>query len=121
MRRPLALAIGVLVLGGLQAPSAETICSRHCLAGCPDGAPDNNELVIRDIYILSNNPQTKFADWVAYQVVPENTGPSQARTWRADPWLPATSTLEPDDYRGANVRLCQRHQTTGVGAASISN
>ena len=72
MRRPLALAIGVLVLGGLQAPSAETICSRHCLAGCPDGAPDNNELVIRDIYILSNNPQTKFADWVAYQVVPEN-------------------------------------------------
>ena len=60
MRRELALALGVLVLAGLQAPSAEEIYSRHCLAGCPTGAPDSNELVIREIYVLSNNPQTKW-------------------------------------------------------------
>jgi len=105
MRRPFALAISVLVLAGLQASAAEEIYSRQCLAGCPVGAPDGNELVIRDIYVLSNNPETKFADWIAYQVLPENIGSSQNRVWRADPWLSATSTLEPDDYRGANAAL----------------
>ena len=56
MRRPFALALGVLVLAGLQAPAAEEIYSRQCLAGCPDGSPDSNELVIREIYILASTP-----------------------------------------------------------------
>ena len=30
------------------------------------GAPASNELVIRAIYVLSNNPETRFADWGAY-------------------------------------------------------
>ncbi len=105
MRRQLAIALGVLVLAGLQALSAQEVYSRHCLAGCPEGFPDRNELVIRDIYVLRNNPETKFADWVAYRVTAETIGPSQIRVWRADPWLPASSTLEPDDYRGANAAL----------------
>ena len=39
------------------------------------------------------------------EFVSENTGSSQKRTWRSDPWLPETATLEPDDYRGANGAL----------------
>ena len=64
----------MLVLAGLQTPSVEEIYSRHCLADCPSGAPDSNALVIRKIYILSNNPQTEFADWIAYQVLLQNIG-----------------------------------------------
>ena len=67
MRPRLAIALGVLVLAGLQAPSAQEVYSRRCLAGCPDGSPASNELVIREICVLSNNPETKFADWVAYR------------------------------------------------------
>ena len=85
--------------------TAEQLQDRHCLAGCPDGAADRNELVTREIYVLNNNPETKFADWLAYQILAEDIGPTQNRVWKADPLLPASSTLEPDDYRGANAAL----------------
>ena len=42
MRRGLALVVGWLVLAGPQAPSAEEIHSRHCLACCPGAGTDGN-------------------------------------------------------------------------------
>jgi endonuclease G len=80
--------------------------SFHCVDGaCPAGARGDNALVVREIYALSSNKDTKLADWVAYVVTPSTIGPSQSRSWAADPWLPEDETLEPADYGGANAAL----------------
>lgn len=75
-----------------------------CIGSCPD-VKRGNMLVNREIYKLSNNPKTKFADWVAYRVSPSSIGPSKTRNWKPDPDLPKGSTLEPSDYKGANDKL----------------
>ncbi len=83
------------------------IHSDHWIAGYPLGMPDTNDLIIRRIYALSNNDQTKFADWVAYKLTPvEVMGTLDIkRKWKADPMLDANETLEPktDDYKGSNA------------------
>lgn len=86
------------------------IHSKHWIFGYPLGTPLTNDLIIRDVYALSSNDTTKFADWVAYQLTPhEVVGTLDLlREWRADPWLSENETLEPkpdseDDYRGANA------------------
>lgn len=76
-----------------------------CVGACPTGSPANNVLVVRDIYALSSNCDTKLADWVAYRVSADTIGPSQRRTWRPDPALDDTCTLEPTDYKGAHAAL----------------
>lgn len=77
------------------------------LYGIPLGTSSDNRLVVRSIYCLSNNPDTKLADWVAYRVDSETmkAGTRTKRTWRADPALPADETLEPADYKGAHAAL----------------
>jgi endonuclease G len=77
----------------------------HCLHSCPTGAPATNDLVVREIYTLSSNDATKFADWVAYRITPQTIGPSAGRAWAADPWLAPEETLEPGDYTGALAAL----------------
>jgi endonuclease G, mitochondrial len=79
--------------------------SHHCLNGCPIGPAGVTKLVDRHIYILANNPETKFAEWVAYEVRANWFGPTRKRSWRRDPWLDASETLEPKDYTGANAAL----------------
>ncbi len=86
--------------------AAPPVESPHCVAGCPAGAPAGNRLLRRECYILSNNGQTKFADWVAYALVPARFGGGGRRpSWRADPDLPGDETLEPADYKGAHKAL----------------
>lgn len=85
------------------------IHSKHWIYGLPQGTPLTNNLIIRDIYALSNNDKTKFADWVAYRLTPyEVLGTLDLeRKWRAEPWLSKEVTLEPsrpDDYKGANAK-----------------
>ena len=86
----------------------------HCPKGCPTGTDDTNDLVVREVYALSSNDTTKFADWVAYRVTKETIGSSNSlkRTWKADPLLESAETLEPDDYKGANksYRYDRGHQ-----------
>mgnify|MGYP000312442457 CR=1 FL=1 len=84
-------------------PSAigQDIVSVHCPLGCPSN-PDKNTLVFAHLYALSNNPSTKFADWVAYEVDAVNFGPSPGRDWKTDPLLSEDQTLEVRDYAGAN-------------------
>lgn len=77
----------------------------HCLEACPLGAPENDDVVVREIYTLSADPFTKLAVWVAYRITPETIGPSITRRWSADPWLGREETLEPDDYDGASAAL----------------
>ena len=85
--------------------AAQEIHASLCLHGCPNGSPMSNDLVIRDIYILSNNDSTKFADWVAYGVTNNTIGKSEDRNWKPDPWLSTDETLVPDDYKGAHAEL----------------
>ncbi|MFL7010960.1 DNA/RNA non-specific endonuclease [Enterovibrio norvegicus] len=76
------------------------IYSPFCPLGCPESKADNN-LVFTHIYALSNNPTTKFADWVAYEVDVVNFGPGPGRNWANNPVLPEEDVLEKGDYSGA--------------------
>jgi endonuclease G, mitochondrial len=104
MRRLLP-ALLLLVSIGFSQGQAQEVHSGLCLFECPFGAPASNDLIIREIYILSSNDRTKFADWVAYKVTASTIGPSPPRTWKADPLLDPSGTLEPEDYDGANAAL----------------
>lgn len=88
--------------------------------GCPTGASGNQQIQ-RPIYTLSNNAQTKFADWVAYQVTPSTmSGPKRSRYWKSDPDISSQHTLEKDDYKSAwaTIHTDRGHQ---VPLASFSN
>ena len=101
----LAVVVSI-VLTALSLPAlAQEVHSDLCLYGCPSGSPPTNDLIIRDVYILSSNDMTKFADWVAYRVTKDTIGTTKRRVWRADPWLADDETLEPNDYDGANSTL----------------
>jgi endonuclease G len=81
-----------------------------CLKGCPEpraglGTGAKNRLLRREIYVLSNNPDTKFADWVAYRATRDTIGRSRRTPWTADPALDPDATLEPEDYKGAHAKL----------------
>lgn len=97
---------GILLLWLIALPVlAQEIHAPHCLHGCPSGGSATNDLIIREIYVLSSNDRSKFADWVAYKVTKDTIGPSPTRTWKADPKLDAVETLEPGDYKGAHAEL----------------
>jgi len=63
----LAVAFVVAATPGA-AQGVQEVHSDLCFKGCPMGTPPTNDLIIRDIYILCSNDETKFADWVAYKV-----------------------------------------------------
>lgn len=102
MTPAILLAVGSLVSGAVDDAEIHTF---HCLHGCPMGTAATNDLIVREIYTLSSNDRTKFADWVAYRVTAETVGQSETRQWRADPWLSDSETLEPKDYVGASEAL----------------
>lgn len=81
--------------------------NKHFIYGQPTGTPSTNNLIIREIYALSSNDETKFADWVAYRLDKETvTGSAELkRNWKPDPLLKDSETLEPSDYKEANAKL----------------
>jgi endonuclease G, mitochondrial len=91
---------------------------KHFFKGYPLGTPISNDLIIRDIYALSNNDQTKMADWVVYRLTPQELeGDLEVeREWRTDPWLDDSETLEAkpsnkDDYRNVgDIGMDRGHQ-----------
>ena len=88
---------------------------------CPTGAPKNNFLVNHQIYILSSNRKTKFADWVAYVVTKDNlNGPPRSRNWKKDPLIPAAYTLAPEDYKEA-AKACDYDRGHQAPLNSFSN
>ncbi|MCX2983391.1 DNA/RNA non-specific endonuclease [Halieaceae bacterium IMCC14734] len=104
-----AIFLGALLLlsANSTAQNYEQIHNKHIIYGMPTGTSPSSDLIIRDTYAMSANETTKFADWVAYRLTPEEVWGSLdlTRKWRADPWLEEDETLEPsgpDDYKGAN-------------------
>ncbi|KPL18960.1 MAG: hypothetical protein AMJ92_05450 [candidate division Zixibacteria bacterium SM23_81] len=86
-----------------QGTNTSEIHSKHFFYGCPMGTDATNDLIIRDIYALSSNDRTKFADWVAYRLDEKSVSgdATTRRNFKADPWLDDAETLETDDYDGA--------------------
>ena len=104
--RTTAWSLAACIAALISAPTtAQEIHSALCIYGCPFGSPATNDLIIRDIYILSSNDDTKFADWTAYRVTANTIGSTDVRVWRSDPDLAPDETLEPEDYEGANSAL----------------
>jgi endonuclease G len=99
--------LAALVLASVASAQHE---STNCLGGCPEGSPEENILVEREIYTLSASPETRFSDWVAYKVTKASQAGSRSeRRWKEDPELNGIG-LEPlprkeDDYRGAFAAL----------------
>jgi endonuclease G len=102
MKRFILLLFAILPLATFGKGYQEIHC-KHFFYGYPAGTPRTNDLIIRDIYALSNNDQTKFADWVAYRLDKKTVNGKRktSRRWKPDPWLSPSETLEPEDYKGA--------------------
>ncbi len=81
------------------------IHNKHWMFGLPEGTDPTNDLIIRDAYALSSNDETKFADWVAYKLTPEETygDLGLSRPFKQDPFLDDDETLKKSDYDGANA------------------
>lgn len=74
----------------------------NCLERCPSGAPEDNIVVDHGVVILSSNRKTKFADWVAYTIIPAYFTESgkHSRDWVQDPKIDVAFTFTPKDYAG---------------------
>lgn len=83
------------------------IASKHFYEGkgYPLNSATGNQWVFHDLFVVCNNPTTKFADWVSYRLDASlQSDKDRLRYWRADPLLDDAHTLEPrphDDYKGA--------------------
>ena len=101
------LQLAAILWLSLASASAGEIHIIHCLKGCPAGTPQTNDLVINNIFALSSNDKTKFADWVSYRVTRETMGTTDSfqRKWTSEAELDDTETLEAADYKGANRTL----------------
>ncbi|MGO4408518.1 MULTISPECIES: hypothetical protein [unclassified Brevundimonas] len=60
-----AMMIALVAGAGTARAGDAEIHTFHCLHGCPMGASATNDLIVREIYTLSTNDRTKFADWVS--------------------------------------------------------
>lgn len=90
-----------------RAPEPEKIrpiIHANCLIGCPSGTPIDNIFVDHDVMVLSSNIKSKFADWVAYKVTPNDiAGPARTRNWHKDPKIDVQFTFTPSDYKGMSL------------------
>lgn len=100
MKRAILLLMCVVLACPAWAIPLEKVQLELCPFGLPLGTSDANDLVVRDIYALSANPTTKFADWVVYRLDPCTVrGPKITdRDWKADALLHPDVTLEEKDY-----------------------
>ena len=68
------------------ASGMENLHISHCLQGCPTGTPDSNEIIVRHLYAVSINAETRLADWVSYRILPGSIGVASLlpRDWQTD-------------------------------------
>jgi len=68
------------------APAPENLHIAHCLQGCPTGTPATNEIIVRHLYAVSVNADTRLADWVSYRILPDSIGVASLlpREWQND-------------------------------------
>lgn len=97
--------------------AAQTVHISHCLMGCPLGTSATNELIVRHLYAVSINTQTRVADWISYRVLNGSIGVASLlpREWHDDELTQSgftsddfseeqVGTIDPDD-RGRLVPM----------------
>ncbi|EAR62038.1 putative DNA/RNA non-specific endonuclease [Oceanospirillum sp. MED92] len=72
------------------------------------------------VYALSNNGNTKFADWVAYEVDVSNFGNTPGRKWAVEPLLGENKTLEAADYKSASSSVLEADRGHQAPLASFA-
>lgn len=83
--------------------------NRNCYNACPTITKNIEDSVFidNDLYVVSFNKKTKFANYVAYRLQKNNMlGEYKKREYTKDPALFATDTLVYEDYKNANL-LCK--------------
>lgn len=102
---------------GLSA-QAQSLRVTHCLFECPQGASQDNHLILRPIYALSYNTQHKSADWVAYRVTAQTVGIASSLSRQAIPDNYVTETLSQADFAVASeLNMIQAHYAPLVNFA----
>lgn len=102
------ITVGLILLPGIAVSQEYRIV--HCLYGCPQGAAEDNPLLLRPIYALSYNTLTKSADWAAYRVTSGSVGiaSSLSRQPRRDDYV--ADTLLPEDFEAESEMQLHRAQ-----------
>lgn len=95
--------VAIFCFNPLLAYSQTVDANKHYAYGQPEGTPVTNDLIVRKIYALSSNDDTKFADWVAYRLDRDTVfgSANTSRNYKPDPEIDPSETLEPDDYKDA--------------------
>ena len=95
--------VAIFYFNPMLAYSQTVDANKHYAYGQPEGTPATNDLIVRKIYALSSNDDTKFADWVAYRLDRETVfgNANTSRNYKEDPDIDPSETLEPDDYDDA--------------------
>jgi endonuclease G len=98
---PRVCAVLTLLLGGFGATStlAEDYRIGLCFGGCPQGAADGDELILRPIYAMAYNTDTKSADWVAYKVSAGSIGIASNLSREPVPDNFIADTLDGSDFQ----------------------
>lgn len=67
-------------------PSSASLYIAHCLQGCPTGTATSNEIIVRHLYAVSINADSRTADWVSYRILPGSIGVASLlpREWQDD-------------------------------------
>lgn len=81
----------------------------------------SNTTIYREVYILNNNSNTKFANWVAYLITIDSISSGKQRNWKKDPDLSNDETLSSADYIGSNtvLRVDRGHQAPLASLAGL--
>ena len=100
---PRTLAIVIIILSSTAVLASEN--KRNCLYSCPKESQGQRQIIHRPIYSLSYNPETKFANWIAYRVTKKTIGKGTKRVWRTDPDLYDGTALNTTDFYHAHATL----------------
>ena len=89
--------------------SAQTVHVSHCLMECPTGTAATNELIVRHLYAVSINQQTKVADWVSYRIIAESIGIASLlpREWHDDELM--QNGFQSSDLNGEQTRFSREN------------
>lgn len=89
---PLLLLLSLFALSSY----GQALYISHCVAACPSGSANSNDLVVRNLYAASVNRDSQLADWVAYRVLADTIGVASLlpREWHSDGLLEAGLKVE---------------------------
>ena len=103
-----------LLLALINMANGQILKVAHCYDGCPNGAEDSNHLILRPIYALSYNMNTKSADWVAYKLSPGSIGIASSLSREAVYDNYVEDTLKEEDFLGSEELGLLRSQYVSI-------